>query len=121
MSRGTAMKMWLEGFKSPANYYVGSQQEQVRTSEGEEAKEADFIDGLLGVVNLGKETIMWIRAHTVKSTGNLGSERVGDISGLDDATGSPDFESQEQEPKDDTSSEDILVGRIGELDVGDTH
>lgn len=65
---------------------------------------------------------MWIRAHGVKSTGNLGRECVGDISGVDDSTRSPDFESQEQESKDDTAREDILVGIVGEVDdVADSH
>lgn len=49
------------------------------TSELEETKEGHFIDSLLRVVDLCKETIMWVGPHGVVSAGNHGREGVRDI------------------------------------------
>lgn len=79
------------------------------TSEGEEAKERNLVDCLFRVVNLRKETVMRVGAHSVVSTGHLRCERVRDVFGLDNVSSTTDFQDQKQEAKDNTGWEQILV------------
>ena len=86
-----------------------SKKEKVLTSKSKEAKERNLIDGFFRVVDLGKETEMWIGSHGIVTIGDPGRERTRDIPGFDNIARPPDLQSQQQERQEDTTREQVLV------------
>lgn len=57
------------------------------TSEGEEAKEGDFIDLLFRVMDLFEETEMGVTLDGVVTVGNHAGKRITNITTLDNGNG----------------------------------